>query len=96
LYNYLRTGKLEATPGGPSITEGIGQGRVTQNLKDAPIDESMFVSDQQSVNMVMTNVFSRRLFNPEDVRSGLPASSGRRFLRWCFIGFERCCCCSTK
>lgn len=32
---------------------GIGQGRVTQNLQDAPIDESLFISDQDSVNMVM-------------------------------------------
>jgi len=31
---------------------GIGQGRITQNLKDAPIDESLLISDQDSVNMV--------------------------------------------
>ena len=31
---------------------GIGQGRLTQNLKDAPIDDSLFISDQASVNMV--------------------------------------------
>jgi len=34
---------------------GIGQGRITENLKDAPIDESIFISDQDSVNMVLYN-----------------------------------------
>ena len=34
------------------ILSGIGQGRITQNLQDAPIDESLFISDQDSVNMV--------------------------------------------
>jgi cysteine synthase len=33
---------------------GIGQGRVTANLQDAPIDESIFIADQDSVNMVST------------------------------------------
>lgn len=36
------------------ISLGIGQGRVTQNLQGAPIDESLFINDQDSVNMVMT------------------------------------------
>ncbi|CAF0927047.1 unnamed protein product [Rotaria sordida] len=51
LYHYIKSGKLERTDGS-SITEGIGQGRLTQNLKDAPIDESLFIKDQDSVNMV--------------------------------------------
>src|SRR5579862_7170241 len=37
LYEYFRSGTLKATGSG-SITEGIGIGRVTENLKDAPID----------------------------------------------------------
>jgi cysteine synthase A len=51
LYHYIKSGKLDRTDGS-SITEGIGQGRITQNLQDAPIDESLFISDQDSVNMV--------------------------------------------
>ncbi|CAM4796225.1 unnamed protein product [Rotaria magnacalcarata] len=51
LYNYIKSGKLERTDGS-SITEGIGQGRITDNLKDAPIDESLFIKDQDTVNMV--------------------------------------------
>ena len=36
LYSYYTTGELKAE--GTSITEGIGQGRITANLEGAPID----------------------------------------------------------
>src|ERR1700739_1651863 len=36
LYSYYTTGVLKSE--GSSITEGIGQGRITKNLEDAPID----------------------------------------------------------
>ena len=39
LYSYYTTGKLKSE--GSSITEGIGQGRVTKNLEGAPIDMPM-------------------------------------------------------
>jgi len=51
LYNFIKKGKLERTDGS-SITEGIGQGRVTENLRDAPIDDAVFVNDEESVKMV--------------------------------------------
>ena len=51
LSNFFNNGKLERTGDG-SITEGIGQGRVTENLKGAPIDWAMTVDDKESVNMV--------------------------------------------
>ena len=50
LYNYYKHGKLERTEGA-SITEGIGQGRLTDNLKDAPVDHSLFVNDMEAVNI---------------------------------------------
>lgn len=53
LYNYIKNGKLERTPG-DSITEGIGQGRVTQNLKDAPIDDALAIKDVDAVEWVST------------------------------------------
>jgi cysteine synthase A len=43
LYNYYAHGELKAV--GDSITEGIGQGRITRNLEGAPIDEALQVSD---------------------------------------------------
>lgn len=51
LYNYFTHGKLERSPGS-SITEGIGQGRVTDNLKGAPIDEALCIMDTDAVAMV--------------------------------------------
>ena len=50
LYNYFSCGVLERTEGS-SITEGIGQGRVTENLKGAPIDEALLVLDTEVVDM---------------------------------------------
>ncbi|SVC27028.1 uncharacterized protein METZ01_LOCUS279882, partial [marine metagenome] len=38
LHSFYTTGELSSW--GSSITEGIGQGRITANLKDAPIDQS--------------------------------------------------------
>jgi cysteine synthase A len=47
LYSYYATGELKAS--GNSITEGIGQGRVTENLKGAPIDLAYQVSDEEAL-----------------------------------------------
>lgn len=49
LYNWFKHGKLERTDGA-SITEGIGQGRVTENMKDVQVDDALFVNDFESVN----------------------------------------------
>lgn len=46
LCSYVKEGKLERS--GSSITEGIGQGRITQNLKDAPIDDALQVPDEET------------------------------------------------
>ena len=50
LYNYYANGELKAE--GSSITEGIGQGRITANLVDAPIDEAYQVPDEELVPVV--------------------------------------------
>ncbi|KAM7438947.1 Cysteine synthase 1 [Porites harrisoni] len=50
LYNYFKYGELKRSEGS-SITEGIGQGRVTSNLQGAPIDNAVFVSDKEAVEM---------------------------------------------
>jgi cysteine synthase A len=51
LYRWVRTGELKAEGPG-SITEGIGIGRVTANLKDAPIDDALHVTDAEAVATV--------------------------------------------
>ena len=35
-----------------TFISGIGQGRVTSNLQGAPIDNAVFVSDREAVEMV--------------------------------------------
>ncbi|XP_014675236.1 PREDICTED: cysteine synthase 1-like [Priapulus caudatus] len=50
LYNWFKHGKLERKGDG-SITEGIGQGRVTENLKGAPIDDAVHIPDTEVVEM---------------------------------------------
>ena len=44
LYNYYAHGELKAE--GTSITEGIGQGRVTANLEGVIVDEAFRVEDK--------------------------------------------------
>ena len=50
LYSYYTTGELKAE--GSSITEGIGQGRITKNLESAPIDVAYRISDEEAVTIV--------------------------------------------
>jgi len=47
LYSYYRTGELKAE--GSSITEGIGQGRITKNIEGAVIDHAFLIPDEESV-----------------------------------------------
>ncbi len=51
LYNWVTTGEATMTPG-PSITEGIGNSRVTDNLAEAQIDAAVQIPDQDMVTMV--------------------------------------------
>lgn len=49
MYSWFKHGKLESV--GDSITEGIGQGRVTANLEGAPIDDAYQITDQEAVQI---------------------------------------------
>ncbi len=50
LYDWIANGQLRSQ--GNSITEGIGQGRVTANLEGAPIDMAFRVSDAEALPIV--------------------------------------------
>ncbi|MGZ5804436.1 MAG: cysteine synthase A [Xanthobacteraceae bacterium] len=50
LYSYYTSGVLKSE--GSSITEGIGQGRVTKNLEGAPIDTAYQIPDSEAVPIV--------------------------------------------
>ena len=61
LYEYVRNGALKATGSG-SITEGIGIGRITANLKDAPIDDAVHIEDPDTVRVVYRLLREEGLF----------------------------------
>jgi cysteine synthase A len=50
IYSWIKTGELRAH--GTSITEGIGQGRVTANLQGAPIDDAYEISDEEALPLI--------------------------------------------
>ena len=50
LYSYYTTGELRAE--GSSITEGIGQGRITANLEGLTVDEAFLIPDEETVRTV--------------------------------------------
>src|SRR4051795_10673963 len=50
LYSYYTEGELKSE--GSSITEGIGQGRITANLEGAPIDVAVQVTDEEALPVI--------------------------------------------
>ncbi len=52
LYHYYKFGELKAE--GTSITEGIGQGRITANLEGAPIDDAFQIPDEEALPIVFS------------------------------------------
>lgn len=50
LYSWYTTGELRSE--GSSITEGIGQGRVTANLEGVPIDRAYRIADAEALQIV--------------------------------------------
>ncbi len=47
MFNYYKHGELRAE--GNSITEGIGQGRITANIDSAPVDDAFQVPDEEAL-----------------------------------------------
>lgn len=50
LYHWYKHGELRAE--GSSITEGIGQSRITKNLEGAPIDDAVQIPDEEALPIV--------------------------------------------
>jgi cysteine synthase len=51
LYSWFTNGTL--TSSGSSITEGIGQGRVTENVKEAPVDIAFAIPDDEAIPLAL-------------------------------------------
>jgi cysteine synthase len=50
LYSYVKTGEIHME--GSSITEGIGNSRVTGNMEGVPIDDAFQIDDQECIDVV--------------------------------------------
>ena len=50
LYSYIKTGEIKIE--GNSITEGIGNSRITANMENVPIDDALQVDDPQAIAVV--------------------------------------------
>src|ERR1700748_2323855 len=50
IYSWIKTGKLQMH--GTSITEGIGQSRVTGNLEGAPVDDAYEIPDEEALPLI--------------------------------------------
>uniref|UniRef100_B8HKM3 cysteine synthase n=1 Tax=Cyanothece sp. (strain PCC 7425 / ATCC 29141) TaxID=395961 RepID=B8HKM3_CYAP4 len=60
LYSYAKTGETKSE--GNSITEGIGNSRVTANLAGAPIDDAIQIDDQRCLEVVYQLLHKDGLF----------------------------------
>jgi len=59
LFSYYTTGELKSS--GSSITEGIGQSRVTANLEGAPVDFAYQIPDEEALPIVFDLVVQEGL-----------------------------------
>ena len=59
LYNWYAHGELKAE--GSSISEGIGQGRITANLEGAPVDEAFQITDEEALPYIFDLVVEEGL-----------------------------------
>jgi len=50
LYSYVKTGEINTE--GNSITEGIGNSRITANMQGVPIDDAIQIDDKEAVRVI--------------------------------------------
>ena len=60
LYSYIKTGETKSE--GSSITEGIGNSRVTANMEGVPIDDAIQIDDTEAVRVVYRLLREEGLF----------------------------------
>ena len=60
LYSYVKTGEIK--PEGNSITEGIGNSRITGNMEGAPIDDAVQIDDHEALRVVYQLLHKDGLF----------------------------------
>ena len=60
LYSYVKTGEIK--PEGNSITEGIGNSRITANMEGVPIDDAIQIDDNEALRVVYQLLYQDGLF----------------------------------
>jgi len=60
LYSFYKTGQLKSE--GSSITEGIGQGRITKNLEGIAVDDAFQIPDSEAVPIIFDLLKDEGLF----------------------------------
>lgn len=61
MYSFIKFGHLDFDEG-DSITEGIGQGRITKNFEGAPVDDAYRIADAEIVEMLFHLLNAEGLF----------------------------------
>ena len=59
LYSHIKNNKLKST--GSSITEGIGNGRITKNFDKALVDEAFQIADEEALNLVFDLIEQQKI-----------------------------------
>jgi cysteine synthase len=60
MYNWFKHGELRSE--GDSVTEGIGQGRITANVDGTPVDEAYQIPDEEALPILFDLVTEEGLF----------------------------------
>ncbi len=60
LYSYVKIGEIK--PEGSSITEGIGNSRITANMQGVPIDDAIQIDDHEALRVVYQLLYQDGLF----------------------------------
>ena len=60
LYSWASTGELASE--GSSVTEGIGNSRITANLEGAPVDDAIRIDDQTAIDVLYDLLWHEGLF----------------------------------
>lgn len=60
LYSYVKIGEIK--PEGSSITEGIGNSRITANMQGVPIDDAIQIDDQEALRVIYQLLYQEGLF----------------------------------
>ena len=60
LYSYFKTGEVHIE--GNSVTEGIGNSRITANMEDVPVDDAIQIADPEAMRVIYQLLLKDGLF----------------------------------